>query len=485
MGWLRKSFKKIGKGIKSAFMKFGKFMGKIGVVGQIAMMFILPGIGAALLKGVTGAFGAIVGQTAAQAGAAAAGTAAAGTAATTAAVTTATTQALTNGATQAAATAAGELVKQSAMKTATNLAIKQGVQGTATGLFAKGAAGEIAGHALQFAAKAVSLPGKVFTSVTKGITSTLTEFTKTAASKMGVNVSTASNSFFGVDSALSRSTDAFASPFSSAARARIATSKAQQALLKEGVSETISEDILSKAAEGANNSLPNPANLDVSTIRFDPKNANFVSSEGVVSEATASVAPETNLEFPTDSIEINDSLLSSKPPSTDISLDIADSSKALKVSEAQMAARNKALNKALELGKDTYTIDNNVYNVGVGEQFKYDISQVGVKSTDALKTKVSKLASPEAVLVAGAKTAVKTYGDAQYAAAANAREPEVIDLGISEDPRQFLSQDQSFFQNSSIGAFQVQNADTYKPQSSWAQQQLLMLQQQQQQGVYS
>jgi len=89
MGWLRKSFKKIGNGIKSAFMKFGKFMGKIGVVGQIAMMFILPGIGAALLKGVTGAFGAIVGQTAAQAGAAAAGTAAAGTAATTTAVTAA------------------------------------------------------------------------------------------------------------------------------------------------------------------------------------------------------------------------------------------------------------------------------------------------------------------------------------------------------------------------------------------------------------
>lgn len=55
---LRKAFKKIGKGIKKAFAKFGKFMGKIGILGQLAMMFILPGIGGALLKG----FGAMAGN---------------------------------------------------------------------------------------------------------------------------------------------------------------------------------------------------------------------------------------------------------------------------------------------------------------------------------------------------------------------------------------------------------------------------------------
>jgi hypothetical protein len=49
-----KVFKKIGKGIKSAFKKFGKFMGKIGILGQIAMMFILPGIGNALLSNLGG-----------------------------------------------------------------------------------------------------------------------------------------------------------------------------------------------------------------------------------------------------------------------------------------------------------------------------------------------------------------------------------------------------------------------------------------------
>lgn len=47
---IKKTFKKIGKGIKSAFKKFGKFMGKIGIVGQIAMMFILPGIGNAMMS---------------------------------------------------------------------------------------------------------------------------------------------------------------------------------------------------------------------------------------------------------------------------------------------------------------------------------------------------------------------------------------------------------------------------------------------------
>jgi len=45
---VKKVFKKIGKGIKKVAGKVGKFMNKIGVVGQIAMAFILPGIGSAL-----------------------------------------------------------------------------------------------------------------------------------------------------------------------------------------------------------------------------------------------------------------------------------------------------------------------------------------------------------------------------------------------------------------------------------------------------
>ena len=48
---IKKTFKKIGKGIKSGFAKFGKFMNKFGIAGQIGMMFIMPGIGSAMMKG--------------------------------------------------------------------------------------------------------------------------------------------------------------------------------------------------------------------------------------------------------------------------------------------------------------------------------------------------------------------------------------------------------------------------------------------------
>lgn len=54
-------FKSIGKGIKKVFKGFGKFMGKIGFVGQLAMSFVLPGIGAALSKTAGGMFSRITG----------------------------------------------------------------------------------------------------------------------------------------------------------------------------------------------------------------------------------------------------------------------------------------------------------------------------------------------------------------------------------------------------------------------------------------
>lgn len=54
---VKKVVKKIGKGIKKAVQGIGKFMGKIGIVGQLAMSFILPGIGGALMKSVGGFVG--------------------------------------------------------------------------------------------------------------------------------------------------------------------------------------------------------------------------------------------------------------------------------------------------------------------------------------------------------------------------------------------------------------------------------------------
>ena len=58
---VKKTFKKIFKPIKKVFKGFGKFMNKIGIIGQLAMSFILPGIGTAL----SGMFSGMVGSLAA------------------------------------------------------------------------------------------------------------------------------------------------------------------------------------------------------------------------------------------------------------------------------------------------------------------------------------------------------------------------------------------------------------------------------------
>lgn len=76
---LKKVVKKIGKGIKSAVKSVGKFMNKLGVVGQIAMMFVLPAIGGALMKGLGTGFNALVGKSATFATAGTTGTLTAGT----------------------------------------------------------------------------------------------------------------------------------------------------------------------------------------------------------------------------------------------------------------------------------------------------------------------------------------------------------------------------------------------------------------------
>jgi hypothetical protein len=62
---IKDTFKSIGKEIKRAAGKVGKFMDKIGVVGQIALMFVLPGIGGALAKGLGAGVGAMAGSSSA------------------------------------------------------------------------------------------------------------------------------------------------------------------------------------------------------------------------------------------------------------------------------------------------------------------------------------------------------------------------------------------------------------------------------------
>jgi hypothetical protein len=52
---VKKVFKKIGRGIKGIFKGIGKFMDKIGIVGQLALMFLpLGGMLAGMFKGLGG-----------------------------------------------------------------------------------------------------------------------------------------------------------------------------------------------------------------------------------------------------------------------------------------------------------------------------------------------------------------------------------------------------------------------------------------------
>lgn len=190
---IKTGVKSIGKGIKSAFKKFGKFMNKIGILGQIAMMFILPGIGQALGSMWTG----IAGQTAAQ-GAAAASAAGASAAAGATAAATAT------GATAAAATAAGTAASQAAIagmtQTATGLA---GYTGALSGV------ANAAGNVMRFVSSTVGKAGTVFNNITQGVTETLGNFAKTAGKKLGFKgdmfVNAADNFFGAGNSASSRS----------------------------------------------------------------------------------------------------------------------------------------------------------------------------------------------------------------------------------------------------------------------------------------
>ena len=127
---MRKFFKRIGKGIKKAFKKIGKFVGKMGIIGQIGLMMFLPMVGGALMKGL--------------------------------------------------GNVAGRLL-------------------TANAGILKGA-----GHLLKGAHSFVQGGINAFRTVSEGVTSFVSQFTKTAASKLGFNVTDAAPDFFGKGGAWER-----------------------------------------------------------------------------------------------------------------------------------------------------------------------------------------------------------------------------------------------------------------------------------------
>tara|TARA_X000001382_G_scaffold127968_2_gene116687 strand:- start:161 stop:1261 length:1101 start_codon:yes stop_codon:yes gene_type:complete len=163
---IKTGIKGIARGVKKAFKSFGKFMGKIGILGQVAMFFIMPYIGSALGNLWTG----IAGQTA--------------------------SQALTSA--QAAVQAGTATAAQQAMVVAG--------KGVATGLMKGGTLAQGVGKVMQFTANTVGKVGNAFNNVTKAVTDTLTNFGKTASNKIfGTTFDAADTFFTGGDSAFSRS----------------------------------------------------------------------------------------------------------------------------------------------------------------------------------------------------------------------------------------------------------------------------------------
>jgi hypothetical protein len=186
---VKKGFKSIGKGIKSAFKKFGKFMNKIGIVGQLALMFtpiggMMAGMFSKLGSAAGNLFGKVVGQAAGTAGTAAAGTAAAGTA--------------------AAGTAAAGTAAASSVASGT-AAMLGGSTASVAGSGMLGSSNAIirgAGKILEAGANFAKAGHSAFRTITDGIGSFVSEFSKTALKKIpGMekimpSLSSASDNFF-------------------------------------------------------------------------------------------------------------------------------------------------------------------------------------------------------------------------------------------------------------------------------------------------
>lgn len=455
MGWLRKTFKKIGRGIKKIFKKFGKFMNKIGIVGQIAMMFILPGIGQA----IGGAIKGFIGQTAAQAGASAAGTAAAKAAS---------DLAIAQGASAAAAQAAG----QAAFKTAAAAATKAGIQGTATGLFAGGAASQAAGHMLQFAGKVASAPFKAFQSVSNAVTSTIGEFTKTAASKLGMNVQTASSNFFtGTDSAISRVGQSVRSPFSATASAEVAQRKASQMFLKEGLGDVALENTLAKGAEAA-------------SVEMDRLITGM--TDRVVSPRTPMGPAGTPLgdsltipegEFVQTSVSPSDSLMAKPQGMTfeDFAQDFSATPQEGLVSYTNQSGQvmygpENILETMKSQGIDTSTVTKTP--LSTMQKLGTDLKKVGTDFVDYTRTgiaeKTAKLKDPAAVLSAGASVAQQYAAEDAYMDRQSqllSQSGEVVNVGIIQNP-EMLAADPNRMLVSPITPLQYSQQN---PLSMWAQ----------------
>jgi hypothetical protein len=176
-----------------------KFVDKAGILGQIAMMFILPGVGGALMKGLGAAFKGVVGATAAGT------TTAAATSAATVATGTATTATVGSGTATVAQKGlikAGEQAAKSLSKQVGKGILKKSAEGVFTATRGTGLLGSSSalangvGSVLKAAGNFVKVGAKAFSTVTEGVSSFIGEFGKTALNKIpGVNIGSAAPDF--------------------------------------------------------------------------------------------------------------------------------------------------------------------------------------------------------------------------------------------------------------------------------------------------
>jgi hypothetical protein len=232
---IKKFFKRIGRAIKKGFKKIGKFIGKLGIVGQIGLMMFLPAIGGALMKGL--------------------------------------------------GNVAGKLI-------AGNSGILKGV-----------------GHVLKGAHSFVQGGVNAFRTVTEGVTSFVSEFTKTAANKLGFNVSDAAPDFFGKGGAWERvqegiveNAKSILDPF----RSNITiTQGMQDSLIKDQTNIDIvsrntglSKDMLTRLNPDSAFKVGDVINVDVATIQPIPNGEIITGLDGgdqILRQVKGDVQPDKEL----------------------------------------------------------------------------------------------------------------------------------------------------------------------------------------------
>ena len=255
---IRKVFKKIGGAIKKQFKRVMKVVGKAGVLGQIAMMFVLPGIGGALMKGISGAFSKIVGTAATKVGTQVVG------------------DAVVKAGTDVAIKAGTDVAVKAGTKAVVKTAATKAVEGSGM-LGSKNALVRGVGTVLEAAGNFVKVGAKAFSTVTEGVSSFIGEFGKTALNKIpGVNIGSAAPDFatawsnvqgnvmtnasetlkaFNTSIGYTPPTTGGLANYNPTARVSVDSLKAPDLLKKTGAPT----DVVSKAIETVETPLPKPS----------------------------------------------------------------------------------------------------------------------------------------------------------------------------------------------------------------------------------